>query len=141
MSQTTNASVPNLFPCLRYTDGEAAIEWLARAFGFEKVVSYPGPDGTIAHAELAFGPGTIMLGSMKEDRFGFKSPREAGGVTSSICVYLVEVDAHCERARAAGAEIVQPIEDTDYGARGYTARDLEGHLWHFSNYLPEKRKE
>lgn len=138
MSETPDASIPNLFPCLRYEDATAAIEWLGRAFGFEKKVAYPGPDGTIGHAELAFGPGTIMLGSVKDDRFGFKSPRAAGCVTGSICVYLGEVDAHYERARAAGAEIVQPIEDTDYGARGYTARDLEGHLWHFSNYLPEK---
>lgn len=138
MSQSASASTPNLFPCLQYRDAQAAIEWLGKAFGFEKKAAYPGSDGTIAHAELAFAPGTIMLSSLKTDKYGFKSPREVGGVTASICVYLAEVDAHYDRARAAGAEIVQAIEDTDYGARGYTARDLEGHLWHFSNYLPGK---
>jgi uncharacterized glyoxalase superfamily protein PhnB len=122
---------PNIFPCLRYEDAPAAIDWLVRAFGFETQMIVPGPDGTIAHAQLKLGPGVIMLGSAREDSLGMKSPRELGGVNQSIYIYLPEVDAHYQRARDAGAEIVMELEDTDYGSRDYTARDLEGNLWHF----------
>ena len=73
-------------PCLRYEDAPAAIEWLVRAFGFEKQMVVPGPDGTVAHAQLKIGPGIVMLGSAREDQFGMKTPRELGGVNQSIYV-------------------------------------------------------
>jgi uncharacterized glyoxalase superfamily protein PhnB len=87
------------------------------------------PDaGVIAHAELSFGHGTIMLGSERKDPDP-KNPRDSA--TSGIYVYVKEVDAHDARANAAGADIVRALADTDYGARDYSVRDLEGHLWSF----------
>lgn len=136
MSETSAAAKPNIFPFLRYQDAPAAIEWLAKAFGFEKHAVYPGSDGTIAHAELSVGAGIIMLGSARKDVLGMKSPRELGAVNQGIYVALDDIDAHYARARAAGAEILRPLADTDYGAREYTARDLEGHLWSFGTYWP-----
>jgi uncharacterized glyoxalase superfamily protein PhnB len=79
----------------------------------------------------------IMLGSYKDDVFHYKTPREAGGVTQGAYLYVADVDAHFTRAKAAGAEIVAGLKDTDYGSREYSARDPEEHLWHFGTYLPD----
>ena len=136
MPENTRTGVTNIFPFLRYKDAPGAIEWLARAFGFEKTFVAPGPDGTIAHAEMSFGPGTIMLGTVKDDALGMKSPRDLSGVNQGIYVTVDDVDAHYARAKAAGAEVVFELQGTDYGSREYTARDLEGHLWSFGTYAP-----
>jgi uncharacterized glyoxalase superfamily protein PhnB len=123
---------PNIFPALRYENGPAAIEWLGRAFGFEKHMVVPGPEGTIAHAQLKLGPGVIMLGSGKHGRGD--NPWDT--VQQGVYVYVADVDAHHARAKAAGADIVRELQDTDYGSREYSVRDLEGHLWSFGTYRP-----
>jgi uncharacterized glyoxalase superfamily protein PhnB len=125
----------NIYPGLYYEDAAAAIEWLCRAFGFTKRLVVPGPDGKVAHSELSFGPGVIMVGTARADR-RCASPRALGAVTQGLSVYVDDPDAHHARAKAAGAEIVEPPKDTDYGARGYMTRDPEGHLWYFGNYRP-----
>ena len=126
---------------LRYQDAPKAIDWLCRAFGFERHLVVPGEGDTIVHAQLTFGRGMIMLGSSGAHGGGFdelvKAPREVGSVgTQSLYVIVDDADAHLARARAAGAEIVLDIEDKDYGGRGYTCRDLEGHVWSFGTYDP-----
>jgi uncharacterized glyoxalase superfamily protein PhnB len=121
---------PTLYPSLRYRDAPAAIDWLKSAFGFQERVVYRGENETIVHAELSFGPSILMLGSEKDDQYG-------GHVGQSwTYVALEDPDAHCERARAAGAEIVRELDDTDYGSRDYAARDPEGNLWNFGTYRP-----
>ena len=123
-----------MYPTLSYRDAPAALKWLAEAFGFEEVEAHAGPDGTIAHAEMRFGGAIVMFGSPKTER------QEAGLGLGGIYVGGVEdVDAHHDRARAAGAEIVRELEDTDYGSREYGARDLEGNEWHFGTYDPATR--
>ena len=136
MVQETQTATQILFPFLRYRDAPAAIEWLEKAFGFEERLVIPNENGTVAHAELSLGPGVIMLATARDDDLRMKSPRELGAVTQGIYGYLENVDSHCERARASDAEIVREPEDTDYGSREYTARDLEGHLWSFGTYGP-----
>jgi uncharacterized glyoxalase superfamily protein PhnB len=131
----------NVVSSLRYQDAPKAIDWLCRAFGFERHLVVPGEGGTIAHAQLTFGNGMIMLGSSGTHGGGFdelvKAPGELGGIgTQSIYVIVADPDAHLARARAAGAEIVLDIEDKDYGGRGYTCRDPEGHVWSFGDYDP-----
>jgi uncharacterized glyoxalase superfamily protein PhnB len=126
----------NIIPCLRYRNAPAAIEWLKKAFGFEKHFVVPGPQGGIAHAELRLGNGFVMLGSARDDAFAWQPPQKGGQVTQSVYIVVEDAGAHCDRARAAGAEIVRDLEDTDYGSREYSARDLEGHLWHFGTYRP-----
>jgi uncharacterized glyoxalase superfamily protein PhnB len=135
--QKMSAVTSKLIPTMRYQDAPAAIDWLVKAFGFEKQLVIPNPDGTIAHAQLKFGPDFIMVGSSRDDVLSMKSPRELGGVTQSIYFYIPGVDVHYDRAKAAGAEIVIELKDMDYGSREYSARDPEGHLWHFGTYLPE----
>jgi uncharacterized glyoxalase superfamily protein PhnB len=133
---TTKGAI--IIPAMRYRDAPAAIEWLCRAFGFEKHLVVPGPDGTIVHAQLTFGPGMIMLGTARDDEFGrlMTVPTARGPGTQSAYVIVADADAHYARAKAAGAEIVMDIKDEDYGGRGYSARDPEGHLWNFGTYDP-----
>ena len=131
---------PRISSSVFYDDASAAIDWLCRAFGFERHLVVPGEGDTIAHAQLTFGRGMIMLGS-SGTHGGFdelvKAPGELGGVgTQSLYVIVDDADAHLARARAAGAEIVLDIEDKDYGGRGYTCRDPEGHVWSFGTYDP-----
>ncbi len=136
LAKDTRATV---IPCLRYRNAPAAIEWLCDAFGFRKHLVVPNADGTIAHAQLSFGNGMIMLGSVLESEFGrlMKQPDEIGGAeTQSAYVVVSDADAVHDRAKAAGAEMVMDIRDNDYGGRGFSCRDLEGHIWSFGSYDP-----
>ncbi len=131
-----------IIPTMRYRDANAAIDWLCRAFGFEKNLVVPDDQGGVAHAQLVLGEGMIMLGSRRDDDFGKlqKTPAEVGGVgTQSAYVIVADVDKHHARAVAAGARVAHPLEDKDYGGRGYSCLDPEGHLWSFGSYDPWKR--
>ena len=139
MSSLAKNTKTTVIPCLRYRNAPAAIEWLCQAFGFEKHLVVPGQGGTIAHAELSFGNGMIMLGSVKESEFDrfMKQPDEIGGAeTQTAYVIVSDADALYARAKAAGAKIVVEIKDEDYGGRGFSCRDLEGRLWNFGAYDP-----
>jgi uncharacterized glyoxalase superfamily protein PhnB len=141
MSSLAKDTRATIIPCLRYRDAPKAIEWLCRTFGFEKQLVVPNADGTIAHAQLSFGNGMIMLGSVLEveTEFGrlIKQPDEIGGFeTQSVYVLVSDADAIYARAKAAGAEIVIEIKDEDYGGRDFSCRDLEGHLWNIGTYDP-----
>jgi uncharacterized glyoxalase superfamily protein PhnB len=138
LAKDTKATV---IPCLRYRDAPAAIEWLCSTFGFNKQAVYPNSDGTIAHAQLTFGNGMIMLGSAvdKATEWGklIKQPDQIGGAeTQSAYLIVADADVLYARAKAAGAEIVIDIKDEDYGGRGFSCRDIEGHLWSFGTYDP-----
>ncbi len=138
MSEQTKTGPAVIIPALRYRDAAAAIDWLCRAFGFERHLVVPGEDGAIVHAQLTFGNGMIMLGSGQGGDFDklIVSPSEAGGITQSPYIIVPEVDVHYARAKAAGAEIVVDIADQDYGGRLYSCRDPEGHVWNFGSYDP-----
>ena len=137
-AKSTNSTV---ISCLRYRDAPAAIEWLCNTFGFEKHLVVPNEDGTSAHAQLSFGNGMVMLGSVRneDNEFGrlMTQPDEIGGAeTQSAYVVVNDADALYARAKAAGAQIVIEIKDEDYGGRGFSCRDLEGHLWNVGTYDP-----
>jgi uncharacterized glyoxalase superfamily protein PhnB len=121
---------PNVYPFMRFADANAGLEWLKQAFGFEEVAVYRNDDGAIVHAEVALGPGIVMFGQ------GVPDP-PSDPMSHGIYVAVDDADAHYERAKAAGAEIVREIEDSYYDSREYTARDLEGHVWSFGTYRPK----
>jgi uncharacterized glyoxalase superfamily protein PhnB len=127
-----------VIPALQYQDARAAIEFLCKAFGFEKNAVYEDKDGSIAHAQLTHGNGMIMLGSVKDTEYGklLKRPHDAGGVTMSVYIIVDDADAHFARANAAGARIVREPETQEYGGRDYTCKDPEGHIWTFGTYDP-----
>lgn len=139
MASTPKKTVATIIPTLRYNDAAAAVEWLCRAFGFEQHLVVPGENGTVLHAELTFGNGMIMLGSVRDTPFAqLQQPPSKKGdiVTQSPYILVDEVDQHYEAAIAAGAEIVMAIQDQDYGGRDYSCRDPEGYLWNFGTYDP-----
>ena len=133
-----------VIPALRYRDARKAIEWLQTAFGFTVQAIYDGPANTVAHAQLVLsnekGRGMIMLGSASNEGEWAKQmaqPDEIGG-RSTVGIYLVVPDATTmfDSARAAGATIVQPLAEMDYGGKAFGCRDLEGHVWSIGEYDP-----
>jgi len=134
-------TMPKLYPCLAYRDPAAAMQFLTLAFGFSELLVVPGPDDSITHAEMSFGPEVIMLGSSKPE-LGWVSPLDLPAVNSTVCFGLASIEAvkaHHAHAVAAGATISRPLRDTDYGATEYAAKDPEGHEWHFGSYRPTAR--
>lgn len=117
-----------VIPYIFYRDVPAALDWLARAFGFVEELRHATESGM--HAQMTLDGQRIMMGQGSKD-WRMQSPSGTGSATMGIFIYLADVDAHYERARAAGAEIVHPPKDEPYG-RTYTARDLDGHPWFFT---------
>lgn len=115
----------DLFCVLRYADASAAMDWLERVFGFERDLVMTAGDGTVAFATLRLGDDVLGTGTARPD------------VKRAVCVYVEDPDAHCERARAAGAKIVQEVSEEDHG-RIYACTDLDGHMWSFgTTFLKE----
>ena len=127
-----------IVPYLLYADVEAALEFLARAFGFQERLRYTGAAGYVNHAEMRLGGGVVFLGDPGDD---YRNPKALGGETVLMHVYVDDVDSHCERARAAGAEIVEEPADQEYGERRYAAVDPEGHRWFFAQVLGDVAPE
>ena len=132
-------STQSIFPALRYRDADAALGWLAEAFGAEPRDVYRDEQGRIQHAELKLGDGLIMFGSYNEQGFLGGSPPNPRAGTISLYIAISDPDAAHARATQAGAEIVRELTDTDYGSREFTVRDPEGNLWSFGTYNPHDR--
>jgi len=131
---------PRLSSSVFYDDPRAAIDWLCRAFGFELRLKVEGDDGLIHHSELCFGEALVMVsgtGGKEAWQALYRSPQASGGwVTQASALFVDDVDAHHQRALAAGAIIVRQPITNDYGDdywvdRSYGALDLKGHLWWF----------
>jgi uncharacterized glyoxalase superfamily protein PhnB len=131
MTPTTDpTNRPSIYPTLRYRDAEAAITFLTDVLGLTLKERHDGPDGTVAHAQLAWGNGLVMLSTA-----GVGDPIFDLG---PVCLYLAvdDPDNHHGKAAAGGAEIVMGLVDQDYGSREYAARDPEGNVWCFGTYRP-----
>lgn len=133
---------PRLSVALYYDRAAEAIDWLCRAFGFEVRLRVDGPDGRIVHSELTFGEGVVMVGEAdRPDHPYMRSPGQVGGAnTQDVMVYVDDAEAHCRRAREAGARIVAEPAIHDYGEaywadRGYECVDPWGHHWWFYERL------
>ncbi len=126
----TEETTQRIIPYLAYADAPAALEFLAKAFGFEERFRYPMEDGSIGHAEIGYQGNIVMLATAFEP-LGFSSPRDLSGICVQLMCYVDDVDAHYERARSAGATIAVPPMN-DHGQRSYRAIDPEGHRWIFA---------
>jgi PhnB protein len=138
MPQNPPEGFARVTPYLLYHDCDAAIDFLTSAFGFTERVRMSGEDGKTNHAELDLEGGVIMLGNPGDD---FKSPNELGGRTQLTYIYVDDVDAHFERAKAAGADIQREPEDQFYGDRMYAVHDPEGHSWSFATHVRDVSPE
>jgi PhnB protein len=132
------ADFPRVTPYLLYHDVDTALDFLVGAFGFEERVRMPGPDGKTTHAEAAIGSGMVMMGNPGPD---YRNPSERGGATQLVYVYVEDVDAHYEKAKAAGAKILREPADQFYGDRTYGVEDPEGHHWSFSQHVKDVSPE
>lgn len=130
---------PTVTPGLLYRNAPAAIGWLCRAFGMQERLVVPGSEGRIVHAHLTIGNGGVMLSSAEGYAFPTlcKTPSAVGGTgTVEIIVHVEDPDVVYASAVNAGAEILIPIEDKPYGGRGFSCKDVEGHVWAFGSYNP-----
>jgi uncharacterized glyoxalase superfamily protein PhnB len=143
MAQFAKNCRSTLIPAMRYRDCPAAIEWLSKAFGFEKQAVYMGEGNTVAHAQMTFGNGMIMLGSVPkqgdETVHGklIVQPDEIGmRETQTTCLIVSDADAIYASAKAAGADMLMDLKEMDYGGKAFTCRDPEGHVWSVGTYDP-----
>ena len=134
MSETSS----HIIPTLVYEDAPAAIAWLEKAFGFFCSLRVDANKGGIAHAQLVHGNEMIMLSSVRDDAYGqhFKSPHQLKAGTQGIYLVVDDVRAYYDRALAAGAEVIMPLTEQDYGGEGFSVRDCGGHIWSFGSYNP-----
>ena len=117
-------------PYLYYEDVDRALMFLAKAFGLRRFGRpMRGPDGRVLHAVVKFGDAMIMMGRPPS---GYRNPKRRGQATQSLYINVRGVDKHCERARKAGAIILEAPTNTEYGHRRYGATDPEGHEWYFA---------
>lgn len=136
MTDPSTSEIPKtVWPCLVYDDARAAIAFLTETFGMELRCSYPPEGDVVAHAELRWPEGGgVMLGSSGRDDSPF-----AAKPTGAATVYVVTDDpaAINDAAIAAGATIIRPLAETDYGSLDVTVADPEGNLWSFGTYRGE----
>jgi uncharacterized glyoxalase superfamily protein PhnB len=132
---------PRIYPTFRYRNAAAMIDWLEEAFGFRVRVKYMDGD-TIAHAELALGSAMIMVGSVRDDAYGAMvgGPAAASG-GRSVYVAVEDADAVYDRAKAAGAKILEEPVDREHGSREFICADPEGNVWSFGTYWPKAGDE
>jgi uncharacterized glyoxalase superfamily protein PhnB len=130
-----NRSIPSatVIPVLIYPDVREAVRWLERVFGFAERVQI----GENHRSQLRFGDGAVIVGDVRHDR----RPPRAGEATHSVMVRVEDARAHCEHARAHGARILMEPTDFEYGERQYSAEDLAGHRWTFSETLTDVAPE
>jgi uncharacterized glyoxalase superfamily protein PhnB len=131
----SNRSVPasTVIPVLIYPDVGEAVAWLSAAFGFVERVRI----GENHRAQLRFGDGDVIVADVRGDR----RPPRPGEVTHSVLVRVEDARAHCEQARAHGAQILMEPTDFEYGERQYRAEDFAGHQWTFSETLADVAPE
>lgn len=132
---------PSVTPAISYLNPKAALDFLRDAFGFELELLIEDENGNLAHSQMAYGDGQIMVGTEWSENH--RSPKSIGNkCTQTVHIHMTEnIDQHCDRARKAGAEIIQEPETQFYGDRTYRARDLEGHIWTFGQTVKETTPE
>lgn len=126
---------------LFYQDPKAALAWLEKAFGFELSMLLEDAQGNLVHSQMSFGAGYVMIG--QEWSADHKSPKSVGGKnTQTVSIEIeTDIDAHFERAKAAGAVIYAAPETQFYGDRTYRCCDPEGHIWTVSQTVKTVSRE
>ena len=131
-------------PYLIVKGAAAAIDYYTKVFGATERMRMPGPDGKIGHAEIQIGGSNVMLADENPER-GARSPKTVGGSPISLLLYVENVDRTVEKAVAAGAKVLRPVENQFYGDRTGGIEDPFGHLWYVATHVedvsPEEMKK
>jgi PhnB protein len=138
MTQSPPEGFPRIAPYLLYEDVDGAVDWLVGTCGFHERVRMPGPDGKAIHAEVGLADGVVMMGNPGPE---YQNPKKLRGATQLVYVYVDDVNAHFEKANAAGAHIFQEPADQFYGDRTYGVEDPEGHQWSFAQHVRDVSPE
>jgi PhnB protein len=138
MAQNPPPDFPRITPYLLYEDVDAAVDWLISVVGFTERLRMKGPDGRANHAEVQLGDGVVMMGNPGSD---YRNPKQRGGATQLLYVYVDDVEHHFEAAKAAGATILREPADQFYGDRTYGIEDPEGHHWSFAQHVRDVTPE
>jgi uncharacterized glyoxalase superfamily protein PhnB len=140
MKNVAKNCTATVIPAMRYRDALKMIDWLERAFGFQKNAVYMGDGNTVAHAQMTFGNGMIMLGSVdngSKSAINMAQPDEIGNrETQSAYLVVSDCESIYATAKAAGAEMIFDLTEMDYGGKSFTCRDPEGHIWSIGEYDP-----
>ncbi|MDL1860956.1 VOC family protein [Betaproteobacteria bacterium PRO7] len=128
--------IHELFPYLHVADAAAAIDFYVRAFGVREKFRLTEPSGRIGHAELEFGPMTLML-SEEYPEYGIRGPQAIGGTSVTIHLHVGNADAMIERAVREGATLEMAPQDQFYGERSGCIRDPFGHRWNIGHSIEE----
>ena len=136
MNKPNGHEAPRLYHTMRCKDAEAMIAWLTTNLGFTERAVYR-KEGTVVHAELAFGSSILMLGAHREDAYAKQVGDINGRRTDAVYLAVDDPDALYAKVKASGARIEMELQDTDYGSRDFSARDPEGGLWSFGTYWPK----
>ena len=143
MARTTQA-IPKGYhtvtPSLCVAGAAKALDFYKKALGAEELMRFPGPDGSIMHAEIQIGDSRIMLGDEMPDQ-GAKSPKSLGGTPVGFFIYQENVDAGWKRAIDAGAKVVMPLEDQFWGDRAGCVEDPFGHRWWLAQHIRDMTPE
>lgn len=129
-------AVQTIIPLLKYDDAPAAIEWICRHLGFSVRLLVEGDDRHVAHAQLQRGDSVVMVSSTSTGEPSLASPRALGG--SAVVIYVVdpEVEPLYAVLSRTGVEVLGPFERDPHGIGRFQVRDIEGHIWSFSDYSP-----
>lgn len=138
MARAIPAHHSRVMPYLHYHDPNAALDFLTRAFGFTVRFAHRGEGGRVLHAQLGVGDTSFMLGPAQQD-FRSAAASALPALHASVWCYVDDADAHCERARAAGATILREPTDQPHGVREYDALDQEGQEWYFCQPLDDRK--
>ena len=130
----------SLTPYLAVENAAEAIDFYKRAFGAKERMRMPAPDGRIAHAEIEIGDSVLML-SDPFPQSSFKSPKELGGTTAGVFVYVDDVDSVVQDAIDAGATVTMPVEDMFWGDRFGGVMDPYGHAWQIATHKEDLSEE
>jgi uncharacterized glyoxalase superfamily protein PhnB len=136
VTSRSEIEAPRIYPTMRCRDAEAMICWLKDVIGFTEYTVYR-KDGTVQHAELAYGSSLLMLGQSRDDEYGKLVGDIGGRRTDALYVAVDDPDALHARVKASGAKIEMELHNTDYGSRDFACRDPEGNLWSFGTFWPK----
>jgi uncharacterized glyoxalase superfamily protein PhnB len=128
-----------IIPSVRYRDAHAGIAWLEKVLGLQRQAVFEGPDGRVAHAQLTYGGGMLMIGSTDTSPHAARwvQPDEIGDrETAGMCLIVEDCEAAYQKAKAAGAEIVGELHEPEYGGKAFNCKDPEGHVWWVGSYNP-----
>jgi len=140
MAKPIPAGYHTITPYLTLDEATDAIEFYKDAFGAEELMRMEAPGGKIGHAELKIGDSILMIADTFPQTTT-RPPRELGGTTAGVFLYVEDVDSVVSRAVKAGAQVTQEVDDMFWGDRFGSVKDPFGHVWSIATHVKDLTPE